>query len=114
MQLRAGEAVEHGVEGGGAWEHDAFVFGVEFFGDQCVQCNGGRQVHVVAYGVADDIVGVRDCPLLAVFLAKLVQNVLLVVVEVGRPLAVSQPGIALQHRIFRSAQVHAILLSTCD
>lgn len=32
-----------------------------------------------------------------------VADVLLVIVEVGRSLAVSQPGIGLQHRILRSA-----------
>lgn len=81
MQAGVGEAVEEGVEGLAAGEHEVAV---NLLGDGRVEAQGRGEVHEVAFCDADDVVGVGNDPVLVGVVGFVGEDALLVIVEVWR------------------------------
>ena len=110
VQAGRGEAVEEGVKGLAAGEHEVAV---DLLGDGRVETEGRGEVHEVALCDADDVVGVGDDPVPGGFFGFIGEDTLLMVVEVGRPPIAFDPGVGFFHGLFWTAEMDAVLLGAC-
>ena len=110
MQAGVGEAVEEGVEGLAAGEHEVAV---NLLGDGRVEAQGRGEVHEVAFCDADDAVGVGNDQVLVGVVGFVGEDALLVIVEVWRSTIAFDPAVRFFHGLLWAAKVYAVLLCAC-